>query len=546
MANEEHPCRNGLTEECFAAYPEWAKSAFAYRLLYTLYPGAITKLLPRELFRLRIGPDAQIPPGWIPPDGMIIPPGFVVDPEDLGYLALKPSSGNIFIDLFGTDWTPDDPLPDGIEIDTSGIFPPGWTPQDPAPDGVTISADAQFPAGWTPQDPTPSGITISPDAQFPAGWTPPDATPPGITISPDAQFPAAWTSTDPAPPGVTVSPGASFPDGWSPGDGLPLGVSLGPGASFPPGWSAGDPIPAGVTIAPGAAFPPGWNAGDPLPKGVTFRRVTSLPGVAANGELYPPTIPVPPVESFPPNWIVGDPVPPFLVVDMSAILAPGFSPAKDKTIIKFIWKQKTPEAPPGGPLAPSTLKPFDPGQGVVIIPEPPQPGYWFSDDFKTLDWGVWNPYLSVGGTADIVDERLRLFKYQASAHAGITRNDDRGGINPFRWSARINCVQPNIALELTFYGSTAELVILLYQGQTVYVEGSGDCSQVNVPDFSNGDHIWSVINHDRECMVFLDGEAICGLHTLGASWVFGRMTFDIKTSSSTGWVFISDFSIEQL
>ena len=546
MANEDHPCRNGLTGACFAAYPEWARNAFAYRLLYTLYPGAITKLLPRELFRLRIGPDAQIPPGWIPPDGMIIPPGFIVDPTDLGYLQLKTREGLSITDLFPPGWTTEDPLPDGVEIDSSGIFPPGWTPQDPAPEGVVISPDAQFPTDWTAQDPAPDGISISPDAQFPSGWTPPDPTPPGITIPTGTQFPSGWSPADPPPPDVTVSPGASFPQGWTPGDTLPAGVTIGPGASFPPGWQAGDPTPSGVTIAPGASFPQGWNPGDPLPAGVT-RRTPSLPGVPELPKpLVPEVTPVPVRESFPPGWAVGDPIPPIVVVDMRAILAHGFDPAYTGPRFKYIFKDKTPKSPPGGPIAPSTLNPNGSGN-VVIQPEQPEPsGYWFEDAFTTLDMDIWGTVNSGGGTATIVGEKLRLLRPIINSNAGIARVDARGGINPWRWSATINLMSQYLYLEMWWYSSTAHLTLTLFGGNEVYVDAVGDCAHVDLPAFWGTPHTWSVICHGREAVVFMDGNAICGLSTLADSWIAGNMYFKLRSGTVAGSCYISDFVIEEL
>jgi len=92
-----HPCADGLTKECFRAYPAWARKAFAYKLLHILLPKQLTKNLPFGLNLPFIPPDVLLPPGVIFPPGTIIPP------------------------------------------DVS--FPPGWTPGDPTPEGVIIPPD---------------------------------------------------------------------------------------------------------------------------------------------------------------------------------------------------------------------------------------------------------------------------------------------------------------------------------------------------------------------------------------------------------------------
>ena len=88
-----HPCDEGLAPACFAAAPQWAKQAFAVRLMSALVPPSISRRLPKWKFQ----------------PNMIFPPG----------------------------WQPGDPLPTGIIVAPDTIFPPGWTPDDPLPGEIT-------------------------------------------------------------------------------------------------------------------------------------------------------------------------------------------------------------------------------------------------------------------------------------------------------------------------------------------------------------------------------------------------------------------------
>lgn len=172
MAIEKHPCENGITGECFKAYPQWAKRAFALKLMHTLCPGQITRRLPKGLRPGMIG----FPPGWTP--GIPLP-SYLGPP---GMIGLPPG------------WTAGDPLPEGVTLDPGTVFPPGWTPGDPLPAGVTIIPGAFFPPGWTPGDPFPP-------------YTGPDLTP-GITIPSDGAIPPIFlTPFEPGPP-HRVSPTA--------------------------------------------------------------------------------------------------------------------------------------------------------------------------------------------------------------------------------------------------------------------------------------------------------------------------------------------------
>lgn len=138
MDIKDHPCAQGLTLECFRAYPQWAKKMFAYRLLLTLCPHEITKRLPqlKGLFPLLVPPDWPASDPWVP--------GYSIDPAA----------------VFPPGWTPGDPLPDGVTLDPGTVFPPGWTAGDPLPEGVSISAKFVFPPGWTVGDKLPEGVSV--------------------------------------------------------------------------------------------------------------------------------------------------------------------------------------------------------------------------------------------------------------------------------------------------------------------------------------------------------------------------------------------------
>lgn len=167
MAVKTHPCADGLTAACFEADPQWAKQAFAFRLMSALVPASISRRLPK----------------WKFSTFMIFPPG----------------------------WTPGDPLPPGLSIDTSIFFPPGWTPGDPLPPGIIAEPGAEFPPGWKPGDPLPPGFAIDPTVFFPPDWQPGDDLPPEIiwtpALPPIDTGPIAPIYTDPFTPGPKPAPG---------------------------------------------------------------------------------------------------------------------------------------------------------------------------------------------------------------------------------------------------------------------------------------------------------------------------------------------------
>ncbi|KKN31455.1 hypothetical protein LCGC14_0823680 [marine sediment metagenome] len=94
MAEElSNPCANGLSEECFAKQPAFARQAFSFRLLSAFVPPAFSKDLLTFLGLIRFDPSGQIPdwlnlpPWWIIAPDAIIPPDWEVgDPPFKGLL----------------------------------------------------------------------------------------------------------------------------------------------------------------------------------------------------------------------------------------------------------------------------------------------------------------------------------------------------------------------------------------------------------------------------------------------------------------------------
>ena len=145
------PCEKSLDAECFKAYPEWARQAFAWRLLHLMFPGEITKLLP---------PSLAFPP---------LPPGF--------------------------EWPPNIIIPPGTEIPPWWVLPEGWQPGDLFPPDSTIPLDIDVPLWWLYSLIFPPGTIIPPGFTFPPGWQPGDPWPPGLILPPD--LPPWWIGTFP-------------------------------------------------------------------------------------------------------------------------------------------------------------------------------------------------------------------------------------------------------------------------------------------------------------------------------------------------------------
>lgn len=145
--NAEEPCLKRIDKHCFDAHPNWAKQAFAYRLLHALVPQQITQRLPAKL-RLPL-----LPPGVIIPGSENLPPGTVIPP-----------GGSI-----PPDYSPGDQLPPGIippptQPPTTGpLAPPHLTPDPAGPLPVTT--------GKTNPPPGPGWVSILDDTYWTAVWT---------------------------------------------------------------------------------------------------------------------------------------------------------------------------------------------------------------------------------------------------------------------------------------------------------------------------------------------------------------------------------------
>lgn len=88
------PCDKGLTKDCFRLHPQWAKQAFAYRLLHTITPKRLSRHLPRAFRIPLIFQDAGIP------SGVSLPPG-LSDPQPSPQASLIiGSSGNMVFEAF--------------------------------------------------------------------------------------------------------------------------------------------------------------------------------------------------------------------------------------------------------------------------------------------------------------------------------------------------------------------------------------------------------------------------------------------------------------
>lgn len=164
MNEKVHPCLKRLDADCFRVYPQWAKQAFAYRLLHLLTPKQLTKRLPKGLRRALLAPGVVVPPGVEVPGGFILGPG-----------AELPS-----------DWVPWGLPEEGVIPPPGALFPPDWTPADPLPPGVILPPGIPLPPDWTPEDPLPPGTTLLP------------ALPPGVE------------ETGPTPP-LYIAPGEPGP-----------------------------------------------------------------------------------------------------------------------------------------------------------------------------------------------------------------------------------------------------------------------------------------------------------------------------------------------
>lgn len=133
-AFDSTPCGRGITAQCFRAHPQWAKQAFATRLLHAIAPKQITKRLPRRFRRALVVPGVTLPVGVTVDD---LPPATIITPET----------------EFPGVWTPSDPLP--VDV----VQPPTTAPEEP---GQAVTAPVNVaPGASLPLEPTPSPPALS-------------------------------------------------------------------------------------------------------------------------------------------------------------------------------------------------------------------------------------------------------------------------------------------------------------------------------------------------------------------------------------------------
>jgi len=233
MTDSVHPCSAGLSAACFSSHPAWAKQMFAWRLLTTLAPPALSRRLQKMLRIKPFFPGLDVPPGLVLPPGAVVPPG-VVAPDF---------------------WSPGDPLPAGVWYPSGAWeFPPDWKPHLRPPAGVEVDPGTVWPDGWKVGDPLPAGVTLPDGFYYPPFTVPENTLPDGTIIPPGTVFPADWTYGDPLPDGVTLPPGFDYDLAWSPDVSLPYNFTVDPGTVFPDDWTYGDALPVGVTVPAGTIY----------------------------------------------------------------------------------------------------------------------------------------------------------------------------------------------------------------------------------------------------------------------------------------------------
>jgi len=141
---ENHPCADGLSKSCFAAYPEWVKQASAYKFLYVLLPKQVVIILKNGLDLPFIGPGAVLPTGVELPTGSIIPPDLNVPQNWIPWFNMIFTGDEDPRTLFPIDWKPGDSLPVGIQLPKDYVLPPDWIPDDP-PHPVYLPGYNPFP-----------------------------------------------------------------------------------------------------------------------------------------------------------------------------------------------------------------------------------------------------------------------------------------------------------------------------------------------------------------------------------------------------------------
>ncbi|KKM87700.1 hypothetical protein LCGC14_1266260 [marine sediment metagenome] len=180
-----------------------------------------------------------------------------------------------------------------------------------------------------------------------------------------------------------------------------------------------------------------------------------------------------------------------------------------------------------------------------LRPAPPV-NAWFYDPFTTLVGTVWKRHGRLGGNSYILDGRLTIRKDGGMQTGGLWRVDPRGGISPFRFSVRMNIQNPGMIFTISFFGSEAIMAITWRTPNLIYIEGTGPCGAISIPDYFATDIIWTAVCFGTEISLFMDGQLLCGVHTCPRSYVYGNMVLTIATASKPGRVRISDFAIEDL
>jgi hypothetical protein len=466
---DKAPCKDGLSSSCFKSFPKWAKQAFAFRLIHTLFAPEITSKLPVILTKPLLYQGPVFPEGWTPSDPL--PEGVFVDTEP----------------LFPPDWQAGDPKPPGVIIPPETTFPPDWKPADPPPPGVIIPPGTTFPPDWNPPSPLPDTITSPPGAILPTGWQPGDFLPTdfnfvlesifgpdwqmgdywpesiyifdpitlpadmvltyGSTVSPGTIFPEDWRPADPLPLGVSLEYWAYFPPEWTPDDPLPPGVSLDLTASFPSDWSPGDPLPSGVTLQPGAYFPPGWSPIDTLPEGVVI-----------DTKLF-----------FPAFWHPGDPLP------FGALIYP----------VLYGYKLRLGRYPPGPWYG--TLR-YGPRSRFYVKPTL---GYYFYDYFDSLDLDVWELFEPSGGDITLDNGRLRFYSVAittcSALHTVATTPTDN-----FNITFSLVYTLGYRYFWVTFYSGKYRIQIWFNHPDNVDLRDENGLQNISVNNFVNGTVLWKL------------------------------------------------------
>lgn len=127
----EHPCSNGLSKSCYAAFPKWVKKALAYKFLQVILPNEVKVFIKTDLNEPMVGDGASIPGGVRLPLGSIIPPNLNVPDYWIPWFYMIFKTEQDPRTLFPIDWLPGDQIPREIELVPKYNIPTGWSPVDP-------------------------------------------------------------------------------------------------------------------------------------------------------------------------------------------------------------------------------------------------------------------------------------------------------------------------------------------------------------------------------------------------------------------------------